>query len=143
MSDGPARVLVITDRTDATPELLEAIRHRAEQGPAEFRILVPNPARAEASILHPEHHDAAEEAELTLIEALPAFEAAANGRVIGSVSIRHDPYDAVEELLLDEPIDEFIVAIPPRGLSKKLHLDLPHRLSHFNHPVATVDASTR
>jgi hypothetical protein len=60
---------------------------------------------------------------------------------IGSVSIRSDPYDAVEETLLDEPIDEFIVALAPHGLSRALHLDLPHRLAHFGLPVTTVAAS--
>jgi hypothetical protein len=44
------------------------------------------------------------------------------------VSIRHDPYDAIEETLLDESIDEFIIAIAPHGLSRQLHLDLPHGL---------------
>ena len=138
MSGRPTRVLVVTDHTDATPELLEAIRGRAEKGAAQFRILIPNPAHAEAHLRHPEHHEKAEAAERVLHDALPAFEAAAGGRVIGSVSIRHDPYDAVEELLLDEPVDEFLVALAPHGLSGALHLDLPHRLAHFGLPVTTV-----
>lgn len=140
MSDRPARVLVITDHTDATPELLAAIRSRAAQSPAQFRVLVPNPAHAEAHLLHPERHEKAEEAERVLHDSVAAFEEAAGGRVIGSVSIRNDPYDAVEETLLDEPIDELIVAIAPHGLSRKLHLDLPHRLAHFGLPVTTITA---
>jgi hypothetical protein len=135
------RVLVVTDHTEATPELLEAIRGRVGQGPAQFRVLVPNPAHAEAHLRHPERHERAEEAERVLHDSLPAFEQAAGGRVIGSVSIRSDPYDAVEETLLDEPIDEFIVALAPHGLSRALHLDLPHRLAHFGLPVTTVAAS--
>lgn len=138
MSDQPSRVLVVTDHTEATPDVLDAIRSRAAQGPALFRVLIPNPAHAEAHLLHPEHHDLAEQAEKVLHESLPAFEEAAGGRVIGSVSVRHDPYDAIEEMLNDVPIDEFIIAIAPHGLSRRLHLDLPHRLSHFNLPVTTV-----
>lgn len=139
--DRPARVLVVTDHTEAAPYLLEAIRDRAERGPAQFRLLIPNPARAEAHLRHPEHHERAEQAELVLLESLPAYEQAAGGRVIGSVSIRNDPYDAVEELLLDEPIDEIVVALAPHGLSRRLHLDLPHRLAHLGLPITTVAAS--
>jgi hypothetical protein len=131
------RVLVVTDHAEA-PELLEAIRRRAAEGPAQFRVLVPNPAHAEAHLRHPEHHEKAEQAERLLHDVLPALTEAAGGRVLGSVSIRNDPYDAVEETLLDEPIDEFLVALAPHGLSRALHLDLPHRLVHFGLPVSTV-----
>ena len=141
MSDRPTRVLIVTDHTDATPELLAAIRTRAAQGPAQFRVLVPNPAHAEAHLRHPERHEKAEQAERVLHDSVAAFEQAAGSRVIGSVSIRNDPYDAVEETLLDEPIDELIVAIASHGLSRKLHLDLPHRLAHFGLPVTTVTSS--
>lgn len=138
MSDRPTRVLVVTDHTEASSELLQAIRTRAAQGPAQFRILIPNPAHAEAHLRHPEHHDKAQQAERVLRASLPAFEVAAGGPVIGSVSIRNDPYDAVEETLLDEPIDEIIVAIAPHGLSRALHLDLTHRLGHFKLPITAV-----
>ena len=46
-SSEPARILVVTDRVEATPELLDSIRGRATRGPAEFHVLVPNPAPAE------------------------------------------------------------------------------------------------
>lgn len=137
----PVRVLVVTDHTDATPGLLDAIRRRAAEGPAQFRVLIPNPAHAEAHLRHPEHHEKAEQAERVLHDSLPAFTEAAGSPVIGSVSIRNDPYDAVEETLLDEPVDEFIVAIAPHGLGRALHLDLPHRLAHFGLPVTTVPSS--
>jgi hypothetical protein len=134
-------VLIVTDHTEASPALLEAIRRRAAEGPTQFRVLIPNPAHAEAHLRHPERHEKAEQAERVLHDSLPAFAEAAGGRVIGSVSIRNDPYDAVEETLLDEPVDEFIVALAPHGLGRTLHLDLPHRLTHFGLPVTTVAQS--
>lgn len=134
----PTRVLVVTDHTAATPELLAALRERAGQGAVQFRLLVPNPAHAEAHLRHPERHVKAAEAEKQLREGLAAFEEAAGGHVIGSVSIRHDPYDAVEELMLNEPVDEIIVSVSPHEISRRLHLDLPHRLTHFALPVTTV-----
>ena len=136
-----ARILVIADKTAATPPLLAAIRSRRERGPAQFRVVVPNPAAAELHLLHPERHHRAEEAELVLLHALPAIEDAAGGRVIGSVSIRHDPMDAIEEILFSEPVDEIILSVVGHGLSRWLHQDLQHRLQHFGLPVTTVEGS--
>ena len=132
------RILVVTDHADATPALLDAIRHRAETGDVQFRVIVLNPARAELHLLHPERHDKAAEAEQALLKATPALEQAAGGPVIGSVSVRHDPMDAVEETLFSEPIDEIMLSVPAHGLSTRLHQDLPHRLHHFGLPVTVV-----
>ena len=52
-----ARVLVVTDDGRRTAALLDTIRGRAARGPAEFGILVPNPAEAEWHPGHPERHD--------------------------------------------------------------------------------------
>lgn len=135
------RVLVITDRAAATPELLGAIRERVARGPAQFRVVVPNPARAELHLLHPERHDKAAEAEQLLREVIPAIQEAAEGPVIGSVSVRHDPMDAIEETLFSEPIDEIMVSIATHGAARWLHQDLQHRLRHFGLPIITVETS--
>lgn len=134
----PARILVVTEHTVAAPELLIQMRTPAARGPAQFRVLVPNPAHAAAHLIHPERHDKATEAEQTLRTALPAFEAAAGGHVIGSVSIRNEPGEAIEELMLDEPIDEIILSVADHGFSRRLHLDLPHRLAHLKIPITSV-----
>ena len=132
------RILVVTDHADATPSLIDAIRHRAETGDVQFRVIVLNPARAELHLLHPERHDKAAEAEQALLKAMPQLEQAAGGPVIGSVSVRHDPMDAVEETLFSEPIDEIMLSVPEHGLATRLHQDLPHRLHHFGLPVTVV-----
>ena len=132
------RVLVVTDHPDGPAALLDAIRARADQGPTQFRILVTNPAKAEAHLLHPERHEKATAAEQVLHNALTALTAAAGGPVLGSVSVRHDPYLAVEELLCCEPVDEFIIDLAQNGFTRRLHLDLPHRLAHLNRPITNV-----
>jgi hypothetical protein len=132
------RVLVVTDTAEPSPSLREAIRHRAENGDVRFRLIVLNPAQAELHLLHPERHDKASEAERVLRAALPALEAAAGAPVIGSVSVRHDPMDAIEETLFSEPVDEILVDVPTHRLSSLLHQDLEHRLAHFEIPVVSV-----
>lgn len=88
--------------------------------------------------MHPERHDKAAEAEQALHSALPDLRAAAGGAVIGSVSVRHDPMDAVEEVIFGEPIDEIMVATPTPALAGRLHQDLAHRLAHLGVPIVTV-----
>lgn len=134
-----ARVLVVFDRTAATSGLLAAIGERRERGPARFRVVVPNPAAAELHLLHPERHEKAEEAELALILALPAIEEVAGGRVFGSVSVRHDPMDAIEEILFSEPVDEIILSVADQSHIRWLHQNLRHRLRHFGLPVTVVE----
>jgi nucleotide-binding universal stress UspA family protein len=139
------RILVVTDHAVPSDALLEAIVRRAETGDVQFRIVVPNPARAELHLLHPERHDRAHEAEAVLRQAQPLLERAAGGSVIGTVSVRNDPMDAIEETIFNEPIDEIMLSIAPHGLSTRLHQDLAHRLQHFGLPVTVVaaDAASR
>ena len=139
------RILVVTDHADPSDALLEAIAHRAQAADVQFRIVVPNPARAELHLLHPERHDKAHEAELVLRQAQPLLERAAGGPVIGTVSVRNDPMDAIEETIFSEPIDEIMLSVAPHGLSTRLHQDLTHRLQHFGLPVTVVaaDVATR
>ncbi len=132
------RVLVVTDRADPGPGLKEAITSRATDANVQFRLVVLNPARAEVHLLHPERHDKALEAELVLLRALPEIESWAGHRVIGSVSVRHDPMDAIEETIYNEPIHEIMLAVPSHGVATWLHQDLEHRLKHFNLPVTAV-----
>jgi hypothetical protein len=138
----PARVLVVTDRTAATPALLHAIRDRARRGPAEFRVLVPNPAPAEWHPFHPERRDKLEEAERVLLRALPRVQDAAAGAVRGRVSTRHDPFAAIEEMLLDEPFDEIVLSVAPHVRYRWLHPDLARRVSRLGPPVTVVREDT-
>lgn len=135
---GARRVLIVTDATEPSPSLRDEIRKRAQTGGVQFRFVVLNPARAELHLLHPERHDKAVEAEQVLRASLPALEAEAGSHVIASVSVRHDPMDAVEEILFNEPVDEILVDVAGHRLSTFLHQDLEHRLAHFHVPVVTI-----
>ena len=129
-SENPAHVLVVAHKTADGPALLEAVRVRAERGPCWFHLLVPAPAHGHA-------------AHSVLARAIPLLEDAAHRPVDGSVSIRHDPMDAIEEALMREDFDEIILSPLPRGVSRWLHLDLPRRVAHVGLPVTTVIADER
>ena len=128
----------LTDHLVPTAEVTQAIRDRTQTGDVQFRLVVLNPARAEVHFLHPERHDKAAKAEETLREVVPALEQATGAHVIGSVSIRHDPMDAIEETLFSEPIDEIMLAVPVHRLARLTHQDLEHRLAHFGIPIVVV-----
>jgi hypothetical protein len=128
-SSDPAHILLVAHETAATPALLEAVRERSERGPCWFHLLVPDPARSEG--------------ERVLARAIPLIEQAAHRPVDGSVSLRHDPMDAIEEALRDDAFDEIILSTLPHGISRWLHLDLPRRVAHLGLPVTTVIAEAR
>jgi uncharacterized membrane-anchored protein len=137
-----AEVLVVAHETAPTPALLDVVRERVATGPARFHLLVPNLAEhAEVTEAEREHRHADGERMLAL--ALPLIEDAAGGPAEGSVSYRHDPMDAIEEVLRDGDFHEIILSTLPHGVSRWLHVDLPHRLAHLGLPLTTVIAKER
>jgi uncharacterized membrane-anchored protein len=134
-----ARVLVVAHQTASGHALLDAIRARAGQSPATFHLLIPNPsAHAELTDHERDAHLARGEKVLEL--ALPLIDQAAGTPAAGSVSIRHNPMDAIEETLREGDFHEVIVSTLPHGLSRWLHTDLPSRIAHLGLPVTTITA---
>ena len=82
-------------------------------------------------------------AEHTLALALPLIDEAAGSHVESTVSIRHDPMDAIEETLHDGHFDEIILSTLPHTVSEWLHLDLPRRVAHLGLPLTIVRARGR
>lgn len=138
----PVHVLVVAHQTATTPVLLDAIRERAARGPARFHLLVPNLAD-HAELTEAERHRRHIEAEHMLALALPLIDAASGGHTEGSVSIRHDPMDAIEEALRSDHYDEIILSTLPHSIARRLHLDLPHRVAHLGLPLTTLTATER
>ena len=137
-SSGRAHVLVVANRTAATPALLDAVRARAEEGPADFHLVVPDPEHHHRRAAH--EHSAGDK---VLALALPLIREAAGGHADGSVSIRHDPMDAIEETLRAGEFDEIILSTLPPHVSHWLHVDLPRRVAHLGLPLTTVIAGDR
>ena len=127
-------VLVITDHPVVTPSLVTAINERAAGGAAHVHLVVTNPAEHEIS----ERHQQARVAETDVNNAVAELRAQTSAEIVGSVSIRHDPMDAVEECMQRESVDEILVSVEHHRVAHALHQDLEDRLSHRGVPVVAV-----
>ena len=122
-------VLIVANRTAATPMLLAEVSRRASQGPCRFTLLVPRP------FWDPD----TEESAITLELAIPVLEEAAGGRVEGLIG-GDDPFAAVAAALEAGAYDEIIVSTLPARVSHWLHIDLPARVRRLGLPVTVVTA---
>ena len=120
-----ARVLVVANRTAATPALLEAVRERAARGPAAFTLLVPSSAHGLHQLVDPEDQGRSE-AEDVIELALPLLEEAAGAPVEPMVGV-HEPLAAIQDAVNLHGFDELIISTLPTRVSKWLKLDLPHK----------------
>jgi hypothetical protein len=139
--ESAARVLVVANKTAATPALLDAVRERAAKGPCEFTLLVPNTAHGLHKVVDPEDQSQSE-AEATLELALPLLEDAAGSPVDGMIGVP-EPLAAVQDAVNLHGFDEIIISTLPTRVSKWLHLDLPHKVAGLGLPVTTVTARAR
>jgi hypothetical protein len=126
---GDRNVLIVANRTAATPGLLAEVRRRAAEGPSRFSLLVPRT-----------YWDAdTEESAVTLELAIPLLEEAAGGQVDGLIG-DEDPVRAVAAALDQGHYDELILSTLPSHVSRWLHMDLPTRLQRFGLPLTVVTA---
>ena len=115
------RVLVVANRTAATPRLLEAVRRRANDGPCEFALLIPDVTDRKA-------------ADWTLETALPLMKRSARGKVEGLVG-GPDPFESVHEAVRKGNFDAMIISTLPRRVSKCLRRDRFQQTRSRRRPV--------
>src|SRR5918998_141863 len=118
------RILVVANRTAATPLLIDAVRSKAAERPCTFTLLIPNEPRKGG-------------ADWTLETAIPLLERAAGAPVEGMVG-EEDPFEAVSSALRERGFDEVIVSTLPKRVSEWLRRDLPHRIEKLGVQVTTV-----
>ena len=128
-SSAPRRILIVANRTAATPALIETVRKRAAEGACRFTLLVPRT-----------FWDAdTEESGVTLELAIPLLEEAAGSHVEGLLG-DSDPYVAVSAALEQGDYDEIVISTLPARVSHWLHLDLPARVQRLGLPVTIITA---
>jgi hypothetical protein len=140
-SEAEARVLVVANKTAATPALIEAVRERAARGPARFTLLVPNAAHGLHRLVDPEDQ-ADTEAQTTIELAVPLLEKAAGGTVESMIG-DPEPLAAIQDAINVHGFDELIISTLPQRVSKWLKLDLPSKAAGLGLPVTTVVATSR
>jgi hypothetical protein len=137
----PAHVLVVAHQTAATPGLLDAVRERAQRGPARFHLVVPQRAHGIHRLVDPE--DAGiEEAQRVLEVALPRLTMEAGSEVTGSVGDA-EPLSAIQDAVNLGEYDEIIISTLPLGISRWLKLDLVSKARGLGLPVTHVAAASK
>ncbi len=134
---GEPRVLIVTNKTDATPAVIDAVRERAAAGPARFFVLIPNPAHLAFDRSSSNTSDGGK----VLERALPLLEGPAGTQVEGRVAASPNAYDDIVEELKRSDYREIILETAPSHVSHWLHVDLPERVAGLGYPVKTVTAT--
>jgi hypothetical protein len=118
------RVLIVANRTAATPTLLDHVKRLARERPSDFTLLIPDAPRSE-------HTD------WTLAAALPLLERAAGSAVQGLTG-QADPFEAISRAVAAGGFDEIVISTLPTRVSKWLRRDLPRRVATLGVPVTVV-----
>ena len=134
-----AHVLVVANRTAGSAELLQALRERADQGPARFHLVVPASPRGASWAF--DMHSGQDAAEHDLEGALQRIRDLGL-EVDGEVG-DPDPVAAVSDSAHAGSYDEVIVSTLPKHLSKWLKLDVAHKVAHTTGlPVTHVEGKS-
>jgi hypothetical protein len=122
-SDTTTRVLVVANRTAATPWLLQEIEDRAKRGGCAFALLIPP-----TSGRHPDW---------TLDVARSLIEQAA-GRRVETVACERDCVAAVRRALSEREYDEVLVSVRPARGPRLPRRDLVQQIDGLGVPVTAV-----
>ena len=118
------RLLIVANRTESTPRLLEEVERRARSG-CDFTLMVP-----------PEHHPDAPD--WTTEDALELVRRAAHGRPVAYVDCGPDAAATIGELVEQETFDEILLCTPREHHEHWHRHSLPKRIRALDIPVSVI-----
>jgi hypothetical protein len=131
-----SRYLVVANQTLGGIGLVSTVQERAKEG---FPIHVLVPATAPADEHVPTEGTGAQHAQRRLNEALARFRAV-GVEATGTVGVA-DPMEAIRDTLAGGGYAGIIISTLPAGISRWLHMDLPHRIKReFKLEVEWIEA---
>ena len=110
------RILIVANKSVATPALVDTVRRRVEAGPCTLALLIPDACN-------------------------PATAAWTLRRARRLLSKTDDPYAGIATALQTGDYDEILLSTLPEGGSRWLRDDLPARVQALGTPVTVVVAS--
>lgn len=123
-SEQTRRVLIVANRTAATPTLVEEVKRLAREQPSTFALLIPDAPKSS-------HTD------WTLELAIPLLERAAGGPVEGLTG-GDDAFEAIRSTVEGDRPDLIVISTLPRKVSQWLRRDLPRRVESLGVPVIAI-----
>lgn len=118
------RILIVANRTAATPTLLDEVSRLANERPSAFTLLIPDAPSSE-------HTD------WTLELALPLLERAARSSIEGLTG-QQDAFEAIRAAVAEDRPDLIVISTLPRRVSKWLRRELPRRVEGLGVPVTVI-----
>ena len=135
----PVQVLIVAHQTAKNDRLQEAVRVRAQQGPADFHLLVPRlQPHGQRTLVDAVGHDDVESRRV-LEEALPLLSQAAGSDITGSLGAA-GAMTAIQAEVERRHYDEIIISTLPRRISRWLKVDLVSKTRGLGLPVTHVEA---
>ena len=118
------RVLIVANRTESTPRLLEEVERRARSG-CDFTLMVP-----------PEHHPDAPD--WTAEDALELVRRSAHSRPVAYVDYDADAAATIGELAEQGACDEILLCTPAEHHKHWHRHSLPQRIQALDIPVSVI-----
>lgn len=118
------RLLIVANRTESTPRLLEEVERRARSG-CDFTLMVP-----------PEHHPDAPD--WTAEDALELVSRAAHGRPVAYVDYGTDAAATIGELVEQGACDGILLCTPREHHEHWHRHSLPKRILALGIPVSVI-----
>jgi hypothetical protein len=137
----PSRVLIVAHETADSPDLIEAVARRVDEGACTLTLLVPAQPRGVHRVNDPDRLGISE-AEDRLELAIPLLSEAAGESVIGVVGTP-EPLVAVQDALNLLGFDEVIISMLPVRESRWFRRELPRKVRALGVPVREVITAAR